>query len=111
MIRQHIGGRRPNVHVDMLVRSLGSKRRADEDVINSLGVHVERVRVALSRRRVEHLVQLAEPRDIGEGQEGLDKGELVEVSCSNDRCGRVDCEDLGDEALFSVSIRFWAGAL
>lgn len=97
----------PGVDVDMLVVRLVrlGERGADEHVVELLGVHVVDVRVALVDGDADDLVEVEQARLGGEGSQGLDEGELVEVTAGDDAGVGVLGEDLGDEGLvFCVSL-------
>lgn len=89
----------PRVEVEVLVLGALCNGGADEHVVESLGVHVEEIGVALGDGHVDNIIKVDEARDLLEGSEGLNLDKLVEVAGSDDGRRGVLLQDIGDEVL------------
>ena len=89
----------PRVEVKVLKHGLVLQRRAGVHVIQSLGVHIEEICVALHGVHVDELIQIAETRLFSKDLHRLDLGKLVKVAGSNDAGLGVLFENLRNESL------------
>lgn len=96
----------PRVHMDMLILRLATPSQARRyiQVIQLLAVHVEEVRVLLSRGNTDDIVQILQSRDRSKVLERLNECEFVVVARGHDGGVTVKAEDLADERACDIRL-------
>lgn len=124
VIRNHSRISHPRANVDVLEFALGgSENRGDVHVVEGLGVHVvgaigwldglsatdleekfvttkkkkkseDLLGITVLNRSVQSLIKFLQPRHLSKSSQRLDKGELVEVTGSNNTSRRVGLQNL-----------------